>query len=211
LVRTATRIAQGQRLKIVALGSSSTAGYGASSASSTYPSRLEAELRSLLPEQDIVVVNRGVNGEDAVEMLARLQRSVLAAHPDLVIWQVGTNALLDGYPLARERALIRRGIRRLIDAGIDVVLMDPQYAPAVTQKTTAARFVDLLDKIGRDARVGVFRRFAIMRYWNEGQKLPFRAFVKDDGLHMNDWAYDCTARLLAGAILEAIARTAPVL
>jgi len=211
LVRTAARIAQGQRLKIVALGSSSTAGYGASSASWTYPSRLEAELRSLLPEQDIVVVNRGVNGEDAVEMLARLQRSVLAAHPDLVIWQVGTNALLDGYPLARERALIRRGIRRLIDAGIDVVLMDPQYAPAVTEKTTAARFVDLLDKIGRDARVGVFRRFAIMRYWNEGQKLPFRAFVKDDGLHMNDWAYDCTARLLAGAILEAVGRTTPVL
>jgi acyl-CoA thioesterase I len=211
LVRTAARIAQGQPLKIVALGSSSTAGFGASSASRSYPSRLEAELRSLLPERDIVVVNRGVNGQDAEEMLARLQRSVLAAHPDLVIWQVGTNAVLDSYPMAKEGALIRRGIRRLIDAGIDVVLMDPQYAPAVTEKPTAARFVELVDKVGRDARVGVFRRFAIMRYWNEGQKLPFRAFVKDDGLHMNDWAYDCTARLLAGAILEAVARTAPVL
>ena len=89
--------------------------------------------------------------------------------------------------------------------------MDPQYAPAVTEKATAARFVALLDRLGRDARVGVFRRFAIMRYWNEGQKLPFHAFVKDDGLHMNDWAYDCTARLLARAIIEAVGRTAPVL
>jgi lysophospholipase L1-like esterase len=211
LVRTAARIAQGQPLKIVALGSSSTAGYGASSASSSYPSRLEAELRSLLPERDIVVVNRGINGEDAEEMVARLQRSVLAAHPDLVIWQVGTNALLGGYPMARERAVVRRGIRRLIDAGIDVVLMDPQYAPVVTEKPTAVRFVELVDKLGRDARVGVFRRFAIMRYWNQAEKLPFRAFVKGDGLHMNDWAYDCTARLLASAILEAVARTAPVL
>ena len=35
--------------------------------------------------------------------------------------------------------------------------------------------------------------------------------VKDDGLHMNDWAYDCTARLLARAIIEAVGRTAPVL
>ena len=186
-------------------------GYGASSASRSYPSRLEGELRSLLPERDIVVVNRGVNGEDAEEMLARLQRSVLAAQPDLVIWQVGTNALLDGYPMARERALIRQGIRRLLHAGIDVVLMDPQYAPAVTERPRATRFVELLDRIGRGARVGVFHRFAIMRYWNEGQKLPFHAFVKNDGLHMNDWAYDCTARLLAGAILEAVARTAPVL
>jgi lysophospholipase L1-like esterase len=211
LARAAARIAQGQPLKIVAFGSSSTAGFGASSPSWSYPSRLEAELRSLLPERDIVVVNRGVNGEDAEEMLARLQRSVLAAHPDLVIWQVGTNALLDGYPMARERALIRRGIRRLLRAGIDVVLMDPQYAPVVTERPRATRFVELLHRIGRDARVGVFRRFAIMRYWNEGQKLPFHAFVKADGLHMNDWAYDCTARLLAGAILEAVARTAPVL
>ena len=211
LVRAAARIAQGQPLKIVAFGSSSTAGYGASSASRSYPSRLEGELRSLLPERDIVVVNRGVNGEDAEEMLARLQRSVLAAQPDLVIWQVGTNALLDGYPMARERALIRRGIWRLLRAGIDVVLMDPQYAPVVNERPRAARFVELLDRIGRGARVGVFHRFAIMRYWNEGQKLPFHAFVKNDGLHMNDWAYDCTARLLAGAILEAVARTAPVL
>ena len=216
LVRTADRIAQGQPLKIVALGSSSTAGDGASSASQSYPSRLEAELRSLLPDQDIVVVNRGVSGEDDEEMLARLRRSVLAAHPDLVIWQVGTNAFLDGYPMARERALIRRGIRRLIHAGIDVVLMDPQYAPVVTEKPRAARFVKLLDKLGRNARVGVFRRFAIMRHWSEDQKLPFRAFVKDDGLHMNDWGYDCTARLLASAILEAVApravaRTAPAL
>ena len=86
-----------------------------------------------------------------------------------------------------------------------------KHCSIVTEKPTAARFVELLDKLGRKARVGVFRRFGIMRYWNEGQKLPFQAFVKDDGLHMNDWAYDCTARLLAGAILEAAARTPRVL
>ena len=85
LVRTATRIAEGQPLRIVALGSSSTAGFGASSISQSYPSRLEFELRSLLPGRDVVVINRGVNGQDAEEMLARLQRSVLGAHPDLVI------------------------------------------------------------------------------------------------------------------------------
>ena len=210
LVRTAARIAQGQPLKIVALGSSSTAGFGASSLSQSYPSRLEAELRSLLPGRDVVVINYGINGEDAEKMLARLQRSVLAAHPDLVIWQVGTNAVLDDYPMARESALIRRGIRRLLDAGPDVVLMDPQYAPMVIKKK-AARLVELLDKLGRHARVSVFRRFAIMRHWTEDQKLPFPAFVNDDGIHMNDWGYDCTAQLLARAILEAVASPAPVL
>ena len=211
LVHTAARLAQGQPLKIVALGSSSTAGLGASSRSQSYPSRLEAELRSLLAGRDIVVINRGNNGEDAEEMLARLQRSVFAARPDLVIWQVGTNALLDNYPIAKESALIRRGIGRLLAAGIDVVLMDPQFAPMVTKKRTAARLVELLGNLGRETRVGVFRRYAIMRHWNEDQKLPFPAFVSHDGLHMNDWGYNCTARLLANAILEAVASPAPVL
>jgi lysophospholipase L1-like esterase len=166
-------------------------------------------LRSLLAGRDVVVINSGINGQDAEEMLARLQRSVLAARPDLVLWQVGTNAVLDSYPVARESALIRRGMRRLLAAGIDVVLMDPQYAPRVIRKPAAARLVELLGKLGRDASVGVFRHFAIMRHWNADQKLPFPAFVSDDGLHMNDWGYSCTARLLARAILEAAARPTP--
>jgi acyl-CoA thioesterase-1 len=81
----------------------------------------------------------------------------------------------------------------------------------VTKKRTAARLVELLGNLGRETRVGVFRRYAIMRHWNEDQKLPFPAFVSNDGLHMNDWGYNCTARLLANAILEAVASLAPVL
>ena len=46
------------------------------------------------PAADITVVNRGVGGEDAPEMMKRLQTAVIDANPDLVIWQVGTNAVL---------------------------------------------------------------------------------------------------------------------
>jgi acyl-CoA thioesterase I len=211
LGRSASRIAQGQPLKIVAFGSSSTAGFGASSPSRSYPSRLEHELRSLLPGQEIVVINRGAGGEDAEEMLDRLQRSVLAERPDLVIWQLGTNALLGDVPLATEGALVRKGIKRLLKANIDVVLMDIQYAPMVIQKSKAAHLVRLLGRIGREAHVGVFRRYAIMRHWMRDQQLPFGTFVTDDGLHMNDWGCDCTARLLANAIVGTVTHRASIL
>ena len=49
LKRVAQRIAGGQSLTIVAIGSSSTAGAGASSPAMSYPSRLEVELKAAVP------------------------------------------------------------------------------------------------------------------------------------------------------------------
>jgi lysophospholipase L1-like esterase len=209
LTRTSARLAQGRPLKIIAFGSSSTEGAGASSPAHTYPSRLEAELRTRFPGRDIVVINRGVGGEDATEMVARLQRSVLSERPDLVIWQVGTNALLEDHALTGEARIIRAGLRRLLATGVDVILIDPQYAPKVLAKSRAGQMVSLLERIGHAAGVGVFHRFSIMRHWREEQKLSFGQFISKDGLHMNDWSYDCTARLLADSIVEASSRPAP--
>ena len=92
-----------EKLTIVAIGSSSTQGVGASSPAASYPSRLEAELRKRFPQVDIRVINRGKGGEDAPEELARLERDVIAEHPDLVIWQLGTNAVLRRDDLGRRR------------------------------------------------------------------------------------------------------------
>src|SRR5262245_47298629 len=128
LKRTARRLASRELLMIVALGSSSTAGAGASSPEATYPSRLMEELAQRFPTQPIMVLNRGVSGERAVETLARFEESVAGERPDLVLWQVGTNAVLRGYEHARSDAVIRDGIRLMKAIGADVVLIDPQYA-----------------------------------------------------------------------------------
>src|SRR5882757_882951 len=82
LARLAHRIAVGDPIKIVAFGSSSTAGAGASSPDTAYPARLAVELRTLLPGHAITVVNRGISGEEVVDMLKRLDTDVLAEKPD---------------------------------------------------------------------------------------------------------------------------------
>src|ERR1700719_3738121 len=61
LVRTARRLASGEPLTIVAIGSSSTAGAGASSPDASYPNRLAVELKQRFPLQDITLVNPGRN------------------------------------------------------------------------------------------------------------------------------------------------------
>ena len=204
LSHTAARIAEGRSLKIVALGSSSTEGIGASSRANSYPSRLEAELREQYPDMQIEVINRGVGGEDAREMLARLDRSVLAERPDLVLWQVGTNAIVDREGVSEEAHLVRKGLARLKAAGVDVILMDPQYSPAVMQRSNAATMVRMLQNVAQTANVPVFHRYAIMTHWRTVENVPFDRFIVKDGLHMNDWSYGCIAKLLATSIVAAV-------
>ncbi len=206
LNRVADRISTDQHLTIVAIGSSSTFGAGASSAAMSYPSRLAVELRALLPDISITVINRGVNRETAREMLARFDRDVFAAKPDLVLWQVGSNAVLLGRQAAATGLLIKEGLRQLKVAGPDVILIDPQYAPKVIAKNDE-RDVDqmtaLIYTTSRDMNVNQFQRFALMRYWRLTKGLPFKAFLSNDELHMNDWSYGCIAKLLARAIVDA--------
>jgi lysophospholipase L1-like esterase len=209
IARTAARLSEGRTLRVVALGSSSTAGAGASSPANAYPSRLGAELRERFPDMEIVVLNRGVDGEDAREMLARLEKSVIAEKPDLVLWQVGTNAIVNNAGLTEEASLVRRGLARIKASGADVILVDPQYAPRVISKPKAAAIVRMLQAVAQDANTGVFHRFAIMSHWRLVERVPFKRFTSEDGLHMNDWSYDCLAKLLAAAIVAGSSQPAP--
>ncbi|TMJ83510.1 MAG: SGNH/GDSL hydrolase family protein [Alphaproteobacteria bacterium] len=200
LKRTARQLASHKLTIIAALGSSSTAGVGASSPEAAYPSRLMVELGQRFPTEPLMVLNRGVSGARAVDMVAGLDEIVAADHPDLVLWQLGTNAVLRGYEHARSDAVIREGIEKIKAIGADAVLIDPQYAPKVIEHPQIEDMIGLISSAAAQEKVDVFHRFALMRYWHERAGMPFEAFLSPDGLHMNDWAHSCLATALADAI-----------
>jgi lysophospholipase L1-like esterase len=205
LPHVAAKLASGQPVVIVAFGSSSTQGYGSTAPEFTYPNRLAAQLRRHYPSADITVVNAGRGGEDAPEMMKRLQSSVIDAHPDLVIWQVGTNAVLRNLDPDETAKMVEDGVARIQAAGSDVVLVDPQYSPRVTEHPeSASRMVRLLGHVARLRHAGIFPRFEVMREWHERQGLPTDSFVIADGLHMNDWGYACFAQLLGDDIIRSV-------
>jgi len=206
LRHTARRLAANEPLTIVAIGSSSTRGAGASSPAASYPSRLAAELTKRFRRDDITVLNRGVNGEEIAQMLARFPADVIAAHPDLVLWQVGTNTVLRDHELRPDATLLRDGIKQIKDAGADVVLIDMQFAPRVIAKSETPDMEDEIVRAAKQGSVDLFNRFAVMREWHDVEHMPFEAFVAADGLHMNDWGYACVAKLLAAAITDAATR-----
>lgn len=199
----ASRLARGEPLRIIAFGSSSTEGAGASSKAASYPSRLEQALSGELPGP-VVVLNRGIGGEDVDDMVLRLP-AVLAEKPDLVIWQTGTNDPLRGVKLARFVAETRAGIAAMRAAGADVMLMGPQLCDRLEQTDGADRYRLALNRIGAEMGVPVIHRYTLMHAWLRERRITRAALLSDDGLHMADAGY----AMLAAEVAREIRAAAP--
>ena len=206
LPQVARQLALGAPLRIVAFGSSSTEGIGATTKANSYPSRLEADLRNALPQLNgnVTVLNRGIGGEHVDDMLKRIDRDVLGAEPQLVIWQTGSNDPLRGVSLDHFREATTSAVRRIREAGIDVVLMEPQWCPALDATAGSHRFRDAVREIGAELDVPVIRRAELMHRWIREGKLTRKQLFAADGLHMADGGY----ALLAEAAAESILRDA---
>jgi lysophospholipase L1-like esterase len=138
-------------------------------------------------------------------MMKRLQTEVIDMKPDLVIWQVGTNAVLRNLDPDATAQMVQDGVARIQAAGADVVLVDLQYSPRVIEHPeSASKMVRLLGKIAQLRHVGVFPRFEVMRQWHESLAMPIDSFVIADGLHMNDWGYACFAQILGDDIIRSV-------
>jgi lysophospholipase L1-like esterase len=200
LPHVASRLAEHAPLRITAFGSSSTEGVGASSPAATYPSRLEQALSSSLPGK-VIVLNRGIGGEDADDMASRLP-AIIAEKPDLVIWQTGSNDPLRGVPLGRFAENTRAGISAMRAAGVDVMIMEPQLCARLDTTPGAGRYRDALRAIGRDMSVPVIRRFDLMHLWLDERLMTRDQLLSRDGLHMGDAGYAMLAAEAAREILE---------
>jgi hypothetical protein len=205
------------RPKIVAIGSSTTAGEGNIT---PYPERLLPLLQVEYPNAKIAMVNQGIGGQEAPSELLRFDTDVIAEKPDLVIWQVGTNAVWQGPdqkpppPSFDETTrAIRDGLVTLRnETQADVILMDLQYLPAVltpANKDKALAMVEVISKLARDAGVNVFRRFAFMKGLYEVEQVSFDRMVDpndDSRLHESEWATGRVASAVMLAIVDGVKR-----
>jgi acyl-CoA thioesterase I len=189
----------GAPLDILAIGSSSTEGIGATSPANTYPARLEEELEKRTGV-DFDVKNAGVGGELAAKTLERLKNALRSGWARLVIWQVGTNDAMVGVDEALFRATLRAGVAAVRAAGVPLVLVDPQFTLKSPDAARYERFVKMVDDIGAADRVPVLSRYAMMKRWGAKSAAAFGSLLSRDGLHMSDLGYRCLAHALADVI-----------
>ena len=205
LARFAHKLMSGEPITLVAIGSSSTAGAGASSAAASYPNRLAIELKQHFPNHSFTVINRGVGGEEVGDMVKRFDSAVVSAKPDLVLWQFGTNSVIHDHKIGDHDTSIRDGLknplhrrRRRADRSA--------FSPKVIMKAGIASTIELIATTAKDEDVDLFPRFNVMKHWRLVDHIAFETFVSPDGLHMNDWGYACMAKGLGVAIAEAAQR-----
>jgi acyl-CoA thioesterase-1 len=105
-------------VKILALGTSLTQGYGLPPGTE-FTVQLQAALKK--SGIDAVVTNAGVSGDTSAGGLARLDWS-LADHPDAVILELGGNDMLRGIAPAETEKNLRAILSRLQSAHVKVLL-----------------------------------------------------------------------------------------
>ena len=183
-----------------------------------YPGRLQSFLQKEYPKANTAMVNKGIGGQEAPVEFQRFDTDVIAEKPDLVIWQVGTNAVwqspssIPPPPTFDETtSAIRNGLVELRDqTQADVILMDLQYVPALltpAKKDKAIAMVKAISELAQNAGVNVFRRFAFMKGLYEVEQVSFDRMVDpadEHRLHDSDWATHRVAWAMKLAIVGGV-------
>jgi len=189
-------------MHILAIGSSSTLGSGATSLSHSYPSQLVAILEHTLKGVDVVMVNRGIAGEVAETTAERIRSEVALRKPDLVLWQLGTNDALARIPQEDFEYTVRSTLRWLKENEIDVVLVGVQYTTRLARDPNYNAIRDSLQKIAAEEKVLYVRRYDAMRFI--AQRHANLQLMAGDNFHLNDLGYQCMAEHVAHALIVSL-------
>jgi acyl-CoA thioesterase I len=195
LPRLREKLRANEAVTIVALGSSSTTGFGTFGPG--FPAVMKAELARRHPSARITVIVSGRVAETIGGNLARLDKDVLRYRPDLVVWQLGTNEALWRGIASDEAASIRGGVKRMKAANAEVILMDLQDAPMLRVKSSNQAMEKLIAEVAREEGTGLFPRFRLMQV---ARAKGVRGLVAWDGLHNSAAGYRCIGFALARMI-----------
>ncbi len=204
-----TALRETGKLTIVAIGSSTTAGSGASAEDKSYPAVLQDELRRRLPNAEVSVVNKGVGGQSAYEMLLRMDTDVIEQKPSIVIWQTVVNDAISHVGEDKLAKILRKGIQKVQAAGIDMVMMDLPWLPREGRYPRYEDYRAVLKKTADEHGASVFPRYGMMRDWSRSKRFTPEELVGMDGVHMVDAGYRCLAIRIADGIAGALTGAKP--
>lgn len=201
LAHVAKEIKGSHRLNISVVGTGSSTLPGADGTSFAYPARLQAALRQLLPGNEIKVVAHVQSRQTTADMTARMKDILAADKPALVIWQAGTFDAVIGIEPDEFSASLETGVDRIVNAGVDVDLLNMQYSPRTESLLNVSAYADVMQWVAQEHGALLFDRLAIMRYWND--QGTFDLYTATETSDMARRVHNCIGRALALQIVNA--------
>ncbi len=164
---------------------------------SSYPDYVINTLNREFPVAGFEIINAGICGNTAADLVRRLQTDVMALHPDLVIISVGQNDLSQKRKIEDFRADISSLVETLQNAGIRVMLVLP--SPRGDPESDK-RFLDYLTVL-RDAsahyKAPIADAHTLFIEWAK----TGREVLHEDGIHHGPDGFECMARAVLNAFL----------
>jgi acyl-CoA thioesterase I len=202
LANVATLLEKSRTVHILAIGSSSTMGIGASSGVKSYPAQFGAIMEKALKGVDVEVANRGIAGEVAETTADRIRSEVALSKPDLVLWQLGTNDAISRVAPEDFEDIVRSTVRWLKADGIDVVLVGMQYSSRLAKDSSYFAIREVLRKIAAEENILYVRRYDAMQFI--AMTRANLQLMANDNFHLNDLGYQCMAEHVARAVIANI-------
>ncbi|MCP5083729.1 MAG: arylesterase [Alphaproteobacteria bacterium] len=143
-----------EKIEIVALGDSLTAGYQLAPGDA-FPVRLEAELKAR--GHDVSVLNAGVSGDTSTGALSRFDWAVPES-ADIVIVELGANDALRGVDPAKTRDALNKMLERLEKNGAETLLAG-MIAPPNMGEDYAEQFNPMYAELAKQHGVALYPFF----------------------------------------------------
>jgi cellobiose-specific phosphotransferase system component IIB len=206
--RVAKKLATGQPLRILVLGSSSSL-QTAKGLPRSYAAGLPDALTNRLKPAGIEIENLSERTLTAAQMAAIIAQRAAALHPDLVIWQTGNVDAAQKIDINSFSASLHNGLEHLKSHGFDVMLVAPQYRVRLSVMVDVEPYNDVMDQIASAEEVVLFPRFEIMRHWTEADSFDLRS--NDLAVQMREAEAQnrCLAEQMAGMIAAAARKAKP--
>jgi lysophospholipase L1-like esterase len=195
LANSAAALQQRKRVKILAIGSSSTAVLGLGRDGSPL---LERILERTIKGLDVEIINRGFSGELADAAGDRIRIEVALDQPDMVLWQVGTNDALAQVPVDSFEQSVTSTVRWLKEHNVDVILVGLHYAKSLARDAHYQAIRQSLRRVAIAENVLRIGRYESMEVLARTMSATDRPVLEDFGL--TEAGYNCMAQYLARTI-----------
>jgi lysophospholipase L1-like esterase len=196
LPNSALALQKRRQVKILAIGASSAAMLGMGHDGN--PPLLEEILERNIKGLDVEIINRSFSGELAEAAGERLKIEVALNHPDLVLWQVGTNDAFAQVPVDSFEQSVTSTVRWLKDHDVDVILVGLHYLKQLAKDEHYQAIRASLQRITAAESVLRVTRAEAMEVLTRTNRESGRPDPRDFGL--TEAGYNCMAQYVARAI-----------